>query len=321
LRQALNLTRVEVSRHHSRGGRTGGRHPQHRHAVGRTTTSGTRSFGYAFQHTASLGLRSTACRRAPVFQVPHTPLGVPRTPRIGIPHVFRRATDSRSKSRTPFDVPRTPVRSPTSRSTWCSLLLRVSAHQGRASCTERRADTSHYSRAGEVSHCGRRQGTGRPAEAAPRHPLRCPTLFGRASRDKPLRAPGRTRGHESRAGGQRFTHPAARHCRSSGFPVPSPHRPAPGSGTVTVPFVNHSDPSRSCRCGPCTHGSTGVAQCRPLHADVTVGLRPPISTDGWRRSGVDSTVGVANGTGSASVKHAAATLPGQTVSLCIARTM
>jgi hypothetical protein len=32
------------------------------------------------------------------------------------------------------------------------------------------------------------RGTGRPAEAAPRHPLRCPTLFGRASRGRPLRA-------------------------------------------------------------------------------------------------------------------------------------
>jgi hypothetical protein len=89
---------------------------------------------------------------------------------------------------------------------------------------------------------------------------------------------------------------------------------------VTVPFVNQPDKSRSRCCGPCTHvlqESLSVAHSTPT---MTVGPRPPIGTDGWRRSGVDSTVGIANGTGSASVKHAAAALPGQTVSVCIART-
>lgn len=62
--------------------------------------------------------------------------------------------------------------------------------------------------------------TGRPAEAAPRHPLLLPRL----SVGQPRQAFDGTQahlGHDSRAGGQRFTHPAARHCRSSGFPVPS----------------------------------------------------------------------------------------------------
>jgi len=68
--------------------------------------------------------------------------------------------------------------------------------------------------------------TGRPAEAAPRHPLLLPRLWA----GQPRQAVDGTQaylGHGSRAGGQRFTRPAARHCRSSGLPVPSSYRPAP----------------------------------------------------------------------------------------------